>query len=80
MRAHWSIEDLAAAPDPEARVARCRDLMAQRPDDYFYQAAGLRELVAMLGKAADTEVQAALSSPNEVLREAARSLDTTQGE
>lgn len=64
--------DLSAARDDKERVALCRRLMTQRPEDYFYQAAGLRTLVSIQGaEALGDYVMPALSSPNEILSETA---------
>ncbi|MFP6901726.1 MAG: HEAT repeat domain-containing protein, partial [Opitutales bacterium] len=66
--------DLSAAKDDKERLALCRKLMTQWPEDYFYQAAGLRKIVSIHGGKALGDLIPALSSPNEILREAAVSL------
>jgi len=66
--------DLSAAKDDKQRLALCRKLMTQWPDDYFYQAAALRKIVAIQGAKASGDLLPALSSPNEILHESAVSL------
>ena len=67
-------KDLSAAGNEKERVALCRKLMAQWPEDYFYQAAGLRKIVAILGSEAFDDLLNALAHPDEILHEAAVSL------
>ena len=62
--------DLARAKNDEERVALCRKLMNQWPEDYFYQAAGLRKIVAILGAKAFDDLLTPLAHPNEILHEA----------
>lgn len=64
-------DDLSPARNDEQRVALCRKLMAQWPEDYFYQAAGLRKIVAILGSEAFDDVLNALAQPNEILHDVA---------
>ena len=66
--------DLSAAKDDKQRLALCRKLMTQWQDDYFYQAAALRKIVAIQGAKASGDLLPALSSPNEILHESAVSL------
>jgi HEAT repeat protein len=67
-------KDLSPAGNDKQRVALCRKLMAQWPEDYFYQAAGLRKIVAILGDEAFDDLLNALAHPNEILHEVAVSL------
>lgn len=67
-------KDLAKASSKMERVLLCRKLMEQNPDDYFYQAAGLRTLVTELSAGAFDEILISLSKPSEVLRESAVAL------
>jgi len=60
-----------SAKDNKKRVQLCRELMKKHADDYFYQTAGLRQLVAMLGAGAFEDILAALGQPNETLHAAA---------
>ena len=66
--------DLSAAKDDKQRLALCRKLMTQWPDDYFYQAAALRKIVSIQGAKASDDLLAALAHPNEILHESAVSL------
>ena len=66
--------DLSAAKDDKQRLALCRKLMTQWPDDYFYQAACLRKVVSIQEAKALKDLIPALSSPNEILHESAVSL------
>lgn len=60
--------------DKQERVAFCQELTKQHPADYFYQAAGLREIVAILGAESLRDVTHALGSPNEIYRDVAAEL------
>lgn len=60
-------KDLAKAKDDRQRVALCRELMKKQPADCFYQAAGLRKIVAIRGTDAFDDLLAAISHPNEIL-------------
>jgi hypothetical protein len=66
--------DLSVAKDDKQRLALCRQLMTEWPDDYFYQAAALRKIVSIRGKDALGDLMPALSSSNEILHESAVSL------
>jgi len=57
--------------DDKKRVRLCRELMNNNTEDYFYQAAGLRQLVAMLRADAFGDILAALGHPDERLHVAA---------
>jgi len=60
--------ELASAKSKQQRVGLCRKLMDDHPKDYFLQAAGLRQLVSMLGPAALDDVLAAVGNSDERLR------------
>ena len=64
-------KDLAKTSSKEQRILLCRKLMEQNLGDYFYQAAGLRILVAELGAGAFDDILISLSKRSEVLRESA---------
>ena len=66
--------DLSAAKDDKQRLALCRKLMTQWPDDYFYQAAALRKIVSIQEAKALEDLMPALAHPNEILHETAVSL------
>ena len=66
--------DLSPAKDDKQRLALCRKLITQWPEDYFYQAAALRKIVSIHGVKALGELMPALTSPNDILHEAAVSL------
>jgi len=61
--------DLAEVADGDPSVALCRQLMKTHSDDFFYQAAGLRKIVAVCGEDAFDDLLAAITQPNEILRE-----------
>jgi len=61
----------AQARDDAQRVRLCRDLMREHADDGFYQAAGLRQLVALLGPDAFDDIAAALGHSRAELRRSA---------
>ncbi len=63
--------DLASAKDDPQRVKLCRELMKTHPDDYFYQAAGLRKLASLLRENVWDDIRTATSHDNQVLRNAA---------
>ncbi|MHA1518065.1 MAG: DUF6288 domain-containing protein, partial [Alphaproteobacteria bacterium] len=63
-----------SAKDNKKRVQLCRELMKKHADDCFYQAAGLRQLVAMLGADAFNDILDALGHSNEILHGAAVTL------
>lgn len=60
--------DLVSAKDDASRVVLCRKLMKERPADEFYQAAGLRKLVEILGPDARDDLVRAHSGAGTVLR------------
>jgi hypothetical protein len=62
-------KDLAKADKNKGRVTLIEQLMAKWPEDYFYQAAGLREIVSIQGKGALKYLMSAFASPSEILRE-----------
>ena len=65
-------KDLAKADKNKVQVSLIEDLTAKWPEDYFYQAAGLRKIVSIRGKDALGEyLMPALSSPSEILSETA---------
>ena len=64
-------KDLLPAKDDQQRLKLCRELMKNNAEDYFYQAAGLRKLVSILGIDAFDDVLAAVGQPSEVLHAAA---------
>jgi hypothetical protein len=66
--------DLAVFQTDERRVEACRALIRENPGRGFYQAACLRKLVSLLGEDASGDVEAALKSEDEILREAAERL------
>jgi len=66
--------ELASAKSKQQRVSLCRKLMDDHPEDYFLQAAGLRQLVSMLGAGALDDVLAAVGSSDERLRTTALTL------
>ena len=66
--------DLSAVKDDKQRLALCRKLMTQWPDDYFYQAACLRKIASIQEAKALNDLLPALSSPNEILHEASVAL------
>jgi len=63
--------DLGPAKDDRQRVRLCRELMKTNADDYFYQAAGLRRLVSILGADALDDILPAVGHADEELRETA---------
>ena len=63
--------ELASAKSKQQRVGLCRKLMNDHPKDYFLQAAGLRQLVSMLGAGALDDLLAAVGHSDERLRAAA---------
>ena len=69
-----NLDDLSSAKDDKERLYLCRKLITQWPDDYFYQAACLRKIVSIQEAKALHDLMPALSSPNEILHEAAVSL------
>jgi HEAT repeat protein len=71
------VKDTANAKSKMERVLLCRKLMEKNPDDYFYQAAGLRILVTDLGVGAFDDILISLSKPSEVLRDSAVALGAT---
>jgi hypothetical protein len=62
-------KDLAKADKNKGRVTLIEQLMAKWPEDYFYQVAGLREIVSIQGKGALKYLMSAFASPSEILRE-----------
>jgi len=64
-------KDLSPAKDDQHRLKLCRELMKNNAEDCFYQAAGLRKLLSILGADAFDDVLAAVGRPNEVLSAAA---------
>ena len=66
--------DLAVVGGDEMQVQVCRAQLAARADEPFYQAACLRRIVAILGAEAAADVEKALGSGDEILREAAADL------
>jgi HEAT repeat protein len=67
-------KDLASEKGDRHRLTLCRALLNKRPNDYFYRAAGLREIVSILGAEAFDELLVAVSKPNEVLHAVAVTL------
>lgn len=55
-------------PSKQNRVNICRKLMKDSPNDTFVQAAGLKQLVTMIGKDALDDIVLAAGSPNRRLR------------
>lgn len=70
--------DLAPIKNKDLEAAACRAQIKGNPGDWFYQAACLRRLVTLQDKAAKEDVQRALESENEILREAAEKLRTSK--
>jgi len=68
--------DLSPAKDDEQRVRLCRKLMENNAEDSFYQAAGLRQLVSILGADAFDDIRASLGCDSAELRETAVKLGT----
>jgi HEAT repeat protein len=62
-------KDLTSGKSDQQRIALCRALMKKQPNDYFYQAAGLRKMVAILGTGAFADLLTALAHPNEILHD-----------
>ncbi len=60
--------ELASAKSKKQRIELCRKLMKDNPDDYFLQAAVLKQLVSMLGAAAFDDLLAAVVHRDERLR------------
>jgi hypothetical protein len=63
--------DLLPAKDDRQRVRLCRELMKNRSEDLFYQAAALRRLVSLEQADAFDDILASLGSANAELRETA---------
>jgi len=63
--------DLSPQKDDRQRVRRCRELMRANADDCFYQAAGLRRLVSILGTRALDDLLPAVGHANTELRKTA---------
>ncbi|MFT7642116.1 MAG: HEAT repeat protein, partial [Pirellulaceae bacterium] len=61
--------DLSSAENDKERVDLCRQLMAEWPDDYFYQAAALRKISAIRGSEAFDDLLIAIAVPNEILHQ-----------
>lgn len=59
--------ELASAKSDEQRAALCRKLIKDHPGDYFFHAAALKKLVAMLGDGAFDDVLAAVGHPDDRL-------------
>jgi len=66
--------DLTLLDNKSQEVAACRALIKENPGRSFCQAACLRRLVNLLGEDAREDVQPALKSDDEILREAAEKL------
>ena len=66
--------DLENSGSDGSSACEIRDLMAKYPEDGFYQAAGLRKLVALLGKDAKDDVIKGLSGKNGVFKAVAEEL------
>ena len=64
-------KDLRGTQSDDERIARCRQLQAMWPEDYFYQAAALRRMVALRGEEALQEVVVGLGSSSDILHDQA---------
>ena len=66
--------DLALIADKGLQAAACRAQIKGNPEDGFYQAACLRRLASLEGDGALDDIERALKSDNDILREAAEKL------
>jgi len=64
-------KDLRGTQSDDERIARCRQLQTMWPEDYFYQAAALRRMVALRGEEALPVVVVGLGSSSDILHDQA---------
>ncbi|MDB4438446.1 hypothetical protein N9195_02540 [bacterium] len=73
------MRDLALMKNQNLKAIACRSLIKENAGQSFYQAACLRRLVELEGKGARKDVEQALKSEDEILREVAQKLRSERG-